>query len=364
MIKVLTVIGARPQFIKAAAVSRAIREEFSGQIVELLVHTGQHYDGNMSKIFFDELDIPQPKHNLEVFGGSHGEMTGRMLEAVEGVLISEQPDLVMIYGDTNSTLAGALAAAKLHVPVAHVEAGLRSFNNRMPEEINRIVADRLSQLLFCPTETAVNNLSREGVLNGVENVGDVMLDASLFYRERAKSRSTILQRLGVTHGGFVLATCHRAENTDDTTRLHQIIEALAEVSDVLPVVLPLHPRTRKLMLESQLDKKLKSVKVVEPLPFFDMIALEQSAKVIMTDSGGVQKEAFFFGVPCITMRDETEWVETVASGLNHLVGASKAKILEAFDLCINHVMTEQRPLPYGDGRASQRIVQGILRTLK
>ena len=364
MIKILTVVGARPQFIKAAAVSRAIREEFSGQIVERLVHTGQHYDDNMSKIFFDELDIPQPQYNLEVFGGSHGVMTGRMLEALERVFISERPDWVLIYGDTNSTLAGALAAAKLHIPVAHVEAGLRSFNIRMPEEINRIVADRLSQLLFCPTETAVSNLSREGVLNGVENVGDVMFDASLFYRERAKSRSTILQRLGLTHGEFVLATCHRAENTDDTTKLRQIIEALAEVSDVLPVVLPLHPRTRKLLFQSQLEKQLKSVKVSEPLPFLDMIAMEQSAKVIMTDSGGVQKEAFFFGVPCITMRDETEWVETVASGLNHLVGASKGKILEAFNLCINDEIPEHRESPYGNGQASNRIIQGILRTLK
>ena len=360
MIKILTIVGARPQFIKAAAVSRVIRSEFSGQISEVLVHTGQHYDENMSKVFFDELDIPQPKYNLEVTGGTHGAMTGRMLEAVEQVLLSEKPNWVLIYGDTNSTLAGALAAAKLHIPIAHVEAGLRSFNMRMPEEINRIVSDRLAQLLFCPTDAAVENLAKEGLLKGVENVGDVMFDIALYYRERAKSQSTALKTLGLSDGEFVLATCHRAENTDDAQRLNQIVEALAEVSSELPVLLPIHPRTRKLLSAFGLDQKLKAVNVVDPLPFLDMIALEQAAKVIMTDSGGVQKEAFFYDVPCITMRDETEWVETVASGLNHLVGASTTKITEAFHVCMANKIEKPKTSPYGDGQASRRIIQSML----
>lgn len=237
---------------------------------------------------------------------------------------------MLIYGDTNSTLAGALAAAKLHIPVAHVEAGLRSFNMRMPEEVNRIVADRLSTLLFCPTDTAVANLAKEGISAGVENVGDVMFDVALFYRERARKHSTALASLGLADRGFALATCHRAENTDDPTRLGEIVAALAEISGSLPVVLPIHPRTRKLLADTGLDKELGSVKVVDPVPFLDMVALEQAAKVILTDSGGVQKEAFFYGVPCITMRDETEWVETVALGWNRLVGADRALIVEAF----------------------------------
>jgi UDP-GlcNAc3NAcA epimerase len=309
--KIVTVVGARPQFIKAAAISRVIRDDYAGKIEEVLVHTGQHYDENMSKVFFEELDIPQPRYNLEISGGQHGAMTGRMLEAVENVLLQEKPDWVLIYGDTNSTLAGALAAAKLHIPVAHVEAGLRSFNMRMPEEINRILADRVSSLLFCPTETAVNNLKLEGVSQGVHNVGDVMYDVALFYRDRARQQSRVLQTLGVSSGGFALATCHRAENTDDPQRLGEILSALAEVAGQMPLVLPLHPRTRKLVGEYGLSQHLKALIVTEPLPFLDMVALEQAARIILTDSGGVQKEAFFYGVPCITMRDETEWVETV-----------------------------------------------------
>lgn len=360
MKKILTVVGARPQFIKAAAVSRVIRTDFADRIEEVLVHTGQHYDDNMSKVFFEELDIPKPKYNLEISGGHHGAMTGRMLEAVERVLIDEKPDWVLIYGDTNSTLAGALAAAKLHIPVAHVEAGLRSFNMRMPEEVNRIVADRLSRLLFCPTAAAVDNLAKEGISAGVGNVGDVMFDVALFYRDRAREQSAALGSLGLTKAGFALATCHRAENTDEPDRLKQIVEALAEISTRLPVVLPIHPRTRKLIVDSGLSKKLGAVTVIDPLPFLDMVALEQAAKVILTDSGGVQKEAYFYGVPCITMRDETEWVETVASGWNRLVGASTSRIIAAFGECIATRLDQPGVSPYGDGHAAGHIVRGIL----
>jgi len=354
--KIVTVVGARPQFIKAAAVSRVIRDDYSGKIEEVLIHTGQHYDENMSKVFFEELDIPQPKYNLEISGGQHGAMTGRMLEAVENVLLQEKPDWLLIYGDTNSTLAGALAGAKLHIPVVHVEAGLRSFNMRMPEEINRILADRVSSLLFCPTETAVNNLKAEGVSKGVHNVGDVMYDVALFYRDRARQQSTILQALSLIPGSFALATCHRAENTDDPKRLSEILSALTEVAGQLPVVLPLHPRTRKLIGEYDLSQQLSPLVVIEPLPFLDMVALEQAARVILTDSGGVQKEAFFYGVPCITMRDETEWVETVDLGWNRLVGASSTSIVAAALEIIQSCPDVMNLTPYGRGRAANEIL--------
>jgi UDP-GlcNAc3NAcA epimerase len=353
--KIVTVVGARPQFIKAAAVSRVVRDDYAGRIDEVLVHTGQHYDDNMSKVFFEELDIPHPKYNLEISGGQHGAMTGRMLEAVENVLLQEKPDWLLIYGDTNSTLAGALAAAKLHIPVAHIEAGLRSFNMRMPEEINRILADRVSSLLFCPTETAVSNLKAEGVTKGVNNVGDVMYDVALFYRDRAQQQSTILKKLGLAPGGFALATCHRAENTDDPKRLDGILSALADVAGQLPVVLPLHPRTRKLIGEYGLSNHLEALSVSEPLSFLDMVALEQTARVILTDSGGVQKEAFFYGVPCITMRDETEWVETVASGWNRLASPTRHEIAHAVkDALSSQPIT--KPQPYGNGKAAEAIV--------
>ena len=358
-IKIVTIVGARPQFIKAAAVSRAIRDGYADRIEEVLVHTGQHYDENMSKVFFEELDIPQPKYNLEISGGQHGAMTGRMLEAVEKVLLEEKPDWVLIYGDTNSTLAGALAAAKLHIPVAHVEAGLRSYNMRMPEEINRILSDRVSSLLFCPTETAISNLKAEGLTSGVCNVGDVMYDVALFYRARARQQSTVLNRLNLAEGGFALATCHRAENTDDPKRLTEIVSALAEIARQVPVVFPLHPRTRKLIAESGLLHHLAAVTVTEPLPFLDMMALEQAAKVILTDSGGVQKEAFFYGVPCITMRDETEWVETVESGWNRLVGASGAAIRAAMAEVMKAGVTGASVSPYGQGDAANRIVSRL-----
>lgn len=354
--KILTVVGARPQFIKAAAVSRTIRADFADTVEEVLVHTGQHYDENMSGVFFDELEVAKPRHNLEISGGSHGAMTGRMLESVERVIQEEAPDWLLIYGDTNSTLAGALAAAKLNVPVAHVEAGLRSFNMRMPEEVNRILADRVSNLLFCPTETAVQNLKGEGITAGVHQVGDVMYDVALFYRDIARARSTIQITLGLDGRKFVLATCHRAENTDNPERLEQILKGLALVARDKPVILPLHPRTRKIIEQRNLEHHLAGLTILEPLSFLDMVALEQAAYVILTDSGGVQKEAFFYGVPCVTMRDETEWVETVHLGWNTLVGASAERIVDA-------VARAGRPAhaqtPYGDGRAAHAIVSII-----
>lgn len=357
--KVMTVVGARPQFIKAAAVSRVIQNHCADQVEEVMVHTGQHYDANMSKVFFEELEIPEPKHNLKISGGNHGAMTGRMLETVEAVILTEKPDWLLIYGDTNSTLAGALAAAKLHIPVAHVEAGLRSFNMRMPEEINRILADRISSLLFCPTEIAIRNLKAEGVKEGLHNVGDVMYDVALFYRERARSQSTLAD-LGLATGNFALATCHRAENTDDPKRLGAILSALASIAEEIPVVLPLHPRTRKLVAQHGLSDFLTSLIVTEPLPFLDMVALEQAAKLILTDSGGVQKEAFFYEVPCITMRDETEWVETVESGWNRLVTPHQENIVSAAKEAMSKPPSTKANAPYGDGRTAEQILHLLL----
>lgn len=357
MKKIITIVGARPQFIKAAAVSRVVNSEYAGLIEEVLVHTGQHYDTNMSQVFFDELGIPPPKYNLEISGGSHGLMTGRMLEAIESVLLYEKPDWVLVYGDTNSTLAGALAAAKLNIPVAHVEAGLRSFNLRMPEEINRILADRVSNLLFCPTTIAVENLRREGVTKGVSLVGDVMYDVSLYYRGIARLRSDALDRFDLKEGEYVLATCHRAENTDDLSRLREIALALADLAENQAVILPIHPRTARIMADQGLIPVMRNVKLVEPLPFMDMIRLEQSARIIITDSGGVQKEAYFYGVPCITMRDETEWVETVELGWNVLVGASRERILSAASMPSRH--PDIHKLPYGDGKASVKIIETL-----
>jgi len=359
--KILTVVGARPQFIKAAAVSRAIKNDFCSSLNEVMVHTGQHFDDNMSKIFFDELDIPIPQYNLEISGGSHGLMTGRMLESIEKVILNEKPDYLLVYGDTNSTLAGALAAAKLHIPVAHIEAGLRSFNMRMPEEINRILTDRISSLLFCPTEIAVENLSNEGVSVGVYNSGDVMFDVAIYYKQQAKQQSKILQTLNLSNGNYILATCHRAENTDDISRLENILKALSKIATNISVVLPMHPRTKKLIDSYGLSHLLASLIVTEPLAFLDMIALEQSAKMICTDSGGVQKEAFFYQVPCITMRDETEWVETVNLGWNKLTGANDEKILEAFKSYGEAIPQTVSEFPYGHGNASQQIINQILK---
>jgi UDP-GlcNAc3NAcA epimerase len=357
LIKIVTVVGARPQFIKAAAISRAIRDRYCAQVKEVLIHTGQHFDRNMSEVFFEELGIRAPNHHLGISGGAHGEMTGRMLSSIEDTLLTERPDWVLIYGDTNSTLAAALAAVKLHIPIAHVEAGLRSFNNRMPEEINRIVADRLSTLLFCPSSTAVRNLADEGLRQGVSNVGDVMFDVSLYFRELAAMRSSIQPDLGLEPLKYVLATCHRAENTDDPARLREIMAGLQTISLAMKVVLPLHPRTRTVLAQQGLSGLLGNIVVTEPLPFLDMIALERSAAAIVTDSGGVQKEAFFFQVPCITMRDETEWVETVELGWNRLVGASQSRIAQAFG---SLTPGETGVQPYGDGKAADKVIQAIL----
>jgi UDP-GlcNAc3NAcA epimerase len=358
LMKILTIVGARPQFIKAAAITRVLNDIAHDNVEEIMVHTGQHYDAKMSQVFFDELEIPEPKYNLGIAAGTHGDMTGRMLIGIEKVILDEKPDWLLVYGDTNSTIAGALAASKTHLPIAHVEAGLRSFNMRMPEEINRIVTDRISTLLFCPTVTAVENLRNEGMLKGVHNVGDVMYDQALFFRDKARERSRVLEELGVRHGDFILVTCHRAENTDDQRRLTEIVNAIEELAEQIKVVFPLHPRTRKLMDQYGLLEQLKKALMVDPLPFLDMVALEQAAKVILTDSGGVQKEAFFYNVPCVTMRDETEWIETVDLGWNFVTGASHHRIVSA----VLDERETRRPLtpPYGDGAASKKIVAELL----
>ncbi|EHQ92005.1 non-hydrolyzing UDP-N-acetylglucosamine 2-epimerase [Desulfosporosinus youngiae] len=346
--KIATVVGARPQFIKAAPVSRVLRRAHQ----EILIHTGQHYDANMSDIFFDELHIPRPDFHLGIGSGRHGAQTGSILEKVEDVLIQETPDALLVYGDTNSTLAGALAASKLHIPVIHIEAGLRSFNRRMPEEINRVLTDHLSSRLFCPTETAVKNLAAEGITKGVFQNGDVMYDAFLYNLELAKEKSNILQTQGLNPKSYVLCTIHRAENTDDPARLTQILKAVSKIS--VPVVLPLHPRTRKIVHQLGLTSLLERVKVLEPVGYLDMIALEANTLKLVTDSGGVQKEAYFAGVPCITMRDETEWVETVEVGWNCLTGADEEKILEAVE---RFAPPEHRPTIFGEGKAAEQFVE-------
>jgi len=310
---VLTVVGARPQFIKAAPVSRALA---AAGIGECLVHTGQHFDELMSDVFFAELDMAKPAYNLEVNSLGHGAMTGLMLEKLERVLIAERPAMVLVYGDTNSTLAGALAAAKLHIPIAHVEAGLRSFNRRMPEEINRVLADRLSALLFCPTRTAVENLAAEGIREGVHVVGDVMHDVTLAMTSRAEQRSRVLETLGLAPGSYAVATLHRAENTDDPERFTRIMAWLEDAAREAPVVMPVHPRTRKVMASRGIAPA--GLRLIEPLGYLDMTRLVHNARAIYTDSGGLQKEAYFHRVPCVTLREETEWVETVAAGWNRL----------------------------------------------
>jgi UDP-N-acetylglucosamine 2-epimerase len=387
--KIATIVGARPQFIKAATVSRAtqgfnkkgsssIRRASKRRIKEILVHTGQHYDYLMDKIFFEELELPKPDYHLGVGSGSHGRQTGMMLERIEGVLQKEKPELVMVYGDTNSTLAGALAAAKLNIPVAHVEAGLRSFNRAMPEEINRLLTDHLSTFLFCPTQQAVRNLLKEGIKDGGEKVvkkaGDVMYDSILYYSELAKKRLTILKDLGLITPNSVraihelplpqtpnyyLATLHRAENTDNPQRLKSILKALNEIGKNTPVILPLHPRTKKMMNTYHLLPEAKWIKLIDPVSYLDMLTLEKNAKAILTDSGGVQKEAYWFKVPCFTLREETEWVETVESGWNILVGTETERIVE-------EVSRKKKGEPpqkqtFGDGRASEKIVQIVSR---
>jgi UDP-N-acetylglucosamine 2-epimerase len=385
--KIVTIIGARPQFIKAAPVSLAIAEHnrltpHTSHLTEIIIHTGQHFDADMSDVFFKELNIPRPDYNLGINSASHGAMTGRMLEKIEEILIKEKPDWVLVYGDTNSTLAGALAAVKLHIPVAHVEAGLRSFNRKMPEEHNRVLTDHCADILFCPTETAVNNLRNEGFTNIINdgklvepidsslllpypslfaphaspltlNVGDTMYDAVLQFSGIAQRRSTILEDLGIKPKEYLLATVHRPYNTDIPENLQNILSAFLEINET--IIFPVHPRTRKI-LDTNFSSPLTpypSLKIIGPVGYLDMLILEQNAKVILTDSGGMQKEAYFFGVLCVTMRTETEWMETVEAGWNVVVGADREKIVEA----VRSFKTDN-PCPklYGDGRAAEKIV--------
>ena len=366
--KIATIIGARPQFIKAATISRTIaqhnRSGATPAVEETTIHTGQHYDDGMSAVFFRELEMAKPTYNLEIGGhdaascppisSSHGRQTGRMLMAIEEVLLKEKPDWVLIYGDTNSTLAGALAAAKLHIRIAHVEAGLRSYNRLMPEEINRVATDHLSQLLFCPGQTAANNISAEGITEGVYITGDVMADALQFASTKVSAHSDILARLELQPQGYLLATVHRAENTDDTQRLKNILSAFAALHE--PVVFPAHPRTRKFLQEAGYQPP-ENVKLIDPVGYFDIIALEKSARLLLTNSGGMQKEAYWLKVPCITLRDETEWSETVELGWNILTGADRDRIIETVrDF---KAPTDHPPL-YGDGKAATHCLKALL----
>ncbi len=345
--KVVTIVGARPQFIKAAAFSRELRERHQ----EVLVHTGQHYDPALSDVFFQELELPKPDHHLGVGSGSHGRQTGQMLERLESVLTDETPDWVVVFGDTNSTLAGALAAAKLRLPLAHVEAGLRSFDRSMPEEVNRIVADHCSDLLFCPTDTAIDQLAREGLSERAHLTGDIMYDSLLRHLPLIEERSGIIERFGLAPGGYTLATVHRASNTDDPAALGRILDALAQLDE--PVVFPMHPRARLALVSADLETAA-NVQAIEPVGYLEMLALERTARMVLTDSGGVQKEAYLLGVPCVTLREETEWPETLIDGWNVLAGSEPQRIVEA----------ARRPRPegeppqlFGDGHAARQMVR-------
>jgi UDP-GlcNAc3NAcA epimerase len=353
--KIITIIGARPQFVKAAVISRLLQKR--DDVEEILVHTGQHFDHNMSDIFFEEMEIPRPKYNLSINGLGHGAMTGQMLEKIEEVLMKEKPDWVIVYGDTNSTIAGALAAKKLQIRVAHIEAGLRSFNMQMPEEVNRILTDRISDVLFAPTQAAVDNLMNEGydsIDAKIERSGDVMQDAALYYAQHSGEKMTLPKR--ILEGKFILCTLHRAENTDDPERLHSIVEALNKIHESTRIVMPLHPRTAKL-----LDKygfKLK-IDLIDPVGYFDMIELLKNCSLVMTDSGGLQKEAYFFEKNCVTLRDETEWVELVANGANKLAGADGA-LIQKFALEMLNKTSDFSTKLYGDGRSGEQIVDIVL----
>lgn len=353
MRRITTIVGARPQFIKAATISRQLRKN---DIREEIIHTGQHFDKNMSSVFFEEMDIPTPTYNLDIHSLTHGAMTGRMLEGIEKILIDTSPDGVIVYGDTNSTLAGALAASKLNIPLIHVEAGLRSFNMRMPEEVNRILTDRISSLLLCPTETAVDNLKKEGFSHfdsRIEKIGDVMYDAALYYASRAEQRSDIIQRLKLN--SFVLGTIHRQENTDAPNKLKDIISALDLINESIPVIVPLHPRTRKKLADLDVTP---SFTIIDPVGYFDMIMLLKNSELVITDSGGVQKEAFFFEKHCITLREETEWTELVDHGYNKLTGSDKEAILSAFEEFREKESDFSTSL-YGKGDASEIACQLI-----
>lgn len=357
--KILTVIGARPQFIKASMLSKAIKS--NSKIEEVIVHTGQHYDDNMSAVFFKQLNLPKPDYYLGVGSGSHGKQTAKMLVELENVMTSVNPDIVLVYGDTNSTLAGSLAASKLHIPVAHVESGLRSFNKKMPEEINRLVTDHLSDWLFCPSQAATENLRSEGIAKGVYLTGDIMYDSVLYFKDHALQQSTILKDLSLSQKGYYLATIHRAENTDKPERLTSILKAFQQLNT--DVVLPLHPRTKRKIDHYKLTELISSphIKIVDPLKYFDMLTIASQANVILTDSGGLQKEAYMLQVPCITLRDETEWVETVQSGWNHLTGADTQQITDT----VKTIQTPNEcPLLFGDGKAAQKINEILIKGFK
>lgn len=358
--KLVTVVGARPQFVKAAAVSRALRDK--SETSEVLVHTGQHYDDNMSAVFFEELGIPAPAYHLGVGSGNHGAQTGAMMARIEEVLLQERPHQVLVYGDTNSTMAGALAAVKLHIPVAHVEAGLRSFNRRMPEEINRIVTDHVADVLYAPTTTAMDNLAKEGLAANSRLVGDVMYDVALFHVAQAASRKELLASHGLEPGGYLLVTVHRAENTDDPMRLTAIVAALATLAARWPVVFPIHPRTARVLRETGLMAQIESaVVVLPPCGYLDMVTLQKNAALIVTDSGGIQKEALFFGVPCVTLRDETEWVETLEGSWNVLAPPYSAAVVQG---AVEAALTTRRDLAarssaFGDGKAALHIAADL-----
>ncbi len=381
MKKIVTIIGARPQIIKAAALSRAIRQKFSGKITEVIVHTGQHYDSNMSGVFFDELQIPQPNYNLNVGSGSHAKQTAAMITGIEEILLKEKPHAIVLYGDTNSTLAGAVAASKIHVPIVHIEAGLRSFNKHMPEEINRITCDHASTFLFSPTKTGFDNLLKEGFKSDAQpphnlnnpkiyHCGDVMYDNSLHFAEVAEKKSEVLSKYGLTKNNFILTTIHRDNNTDIPERLNALFSALFEIHEKnnIAVVLPLHPRTKKCVnefLDKALLKKISESKqfiICEPLPFLDMIMLEKNCAMVMTDSGGVQKEAFYFEKPCVILRPETEWVELTACGAAVLADADKQKVLTAY---ANFASTTKVNFPklFGDGHAAEFICSELIKHL-
>jgi len=352
--KLITIVGARPQFVKAAAVSREIAKH--PEITEIIVHTGQHFDKNMSAIFFKEMEIPKPKYNLNINGLSHGAMTGQMLEGIEKIILDEKPDFVVVYGDTNSTIAGALATKKLHAKVVHIEAGLRSFNMKMPEEINRILTDRISDILFCPTDEAIKNLNKEGFENydcEIIKSGDVMQDAAMFYAEKSKEKSTIIKKLKLKK--FILCTLHRAENTDDLNNLKSIINALNKINTETPMVFPLHPRTKKIIQKNKIEMKFRSI---EPVGYFDMLELLKHCSLVMTDSGGLQKEAFFFKKNCVTLREQTEWVELVENNFNMLAGSNAEKIYSSYKKMIS-VKSNFKINLYGNGTACKKIVGSL-----
>ncbi|MBU1667500.1 UDP-N-acetylglucosamine 2-epimerase (non-hydrolyzing) [bacterium] len=350
--KIVTILGARPQFIKAGTVSREIMKY--DEIEEVIVHTGQHYDANMSDIFFEEMQIPKPDYNLDINGLGHGAMTGQMLEKIEEVLLKEKPDCVVVYGDTNSTIAGALAASKLHIKVVHVEAGLRSFNMNMPEEVNRILTDRISNILFCPTQSAIDNLENEGYNNldiKIVKNGDVMQDGAIFYKDLAVKPKVELEY------EYILSTIHRAENTDDLERLKGIVDALNEIAKEIQIVLPLHPRTKAILEQNNMKANFT---IIEPVGYLEMVYLIKNSKLVMTDSGGLQKEAFFFEKPCITLRDETEWIELTDNGFNILVGSDKEKILETYKNYSSLFTMDYSLNLYGDGNASEKIIKELI----